>query len=183
MYLNVNYVIATQKYEFFNIYAEAHWKYHTFEGSYTCTCSFSKLRHKAYQKVWKCSLTFPLKNGIVTFYENCTNKYVTVDKLGGWYPPPLLTRLVVPYMYIRYNFWMAWAIITISTSKCAKMDNYLKRQNLIANAKSVISKNLRGWVPPPLFSRKVKIEFCQCHFLEVLQYQTNTFTNTFLKVC
>src|SRR6218665_3734885 len=47
------------------------WKYHTFKGYYIC--SFSKLRHKAHQKVWKCSLTFPLQNGIVTFYENCTN--------------------------------------------------------------------------------------------------------------
>src|SRR6218665_2956122 len=31
----------------FYIYAESHWKYHTFEGYYIC--SFSKLRHKAHQ--------------------------------------------------------------------------------------------------------------------------------------
>src|SRR6218665_2171357 len=46
-------------------------KYHTFEGYYIC--SFSKLRHKVHQKVLKCNLAFPLQNGIVTFYENCTN--------------------------------------------------------------------------------------------------------------
>jgi len=50
------------------IYAESQWKYHTFEGYYTC--SFSKLKHKAHQKEYKCSHTFPLKDGIVTFYEN-----------------------------------------------------------------------------------------------------------------
>ena len=44
------------------IYAESHWKYHTVEGYYNC--SFSKLRHKAHQKVCKCSPTFPLRNGI-----------------------------------------------------------------------------------------------------------------------
>src|SRR6218665_3959809 len=53
------------------IYAKSHFKYHTFEGYYICI--FSKLRRKVHQKVWKCSLTFPLQNGIVTFYENCTN--------------------------------------------------------------------------------------------------------------
>src|SRR6218665_3369272 len=58
----------------FYIYAESHWKYHTFEGYYIC--SFSKLRHKVNQKVRKCSLTFPLGNGIVTFYENCTNSFI-----------------------------------------------------------------------------------------------------------
>jgi len=31
------------------IYAKSHWKYHSFEGYYTC--SFSKLRHKAHQQV------------------------------------------------------------------------------------------------------------------------------------
>src|SRR6218665_2491934 len=96
VYLNVKYVIAIRSYELFYLYAESHWKCHTFEGYYTC--SFSKLRHKAHQQVRKCSLTFPLKNDIVTFYENSTNKYVRVDKLGGWYPPS-------GYLgYIRYNF-------------------------------------------------------------------------------
>src|SRR6218665_3041976 len=54
---------------------------------------------------------------------------------------------------------MAWAIITIYTSKCAQMDpnSCLKRQNCIPDVKSVISKNRRGWVPPPLGSRKVKM--------------------------
>jgi len=30
--------------------------------------------------------TTALMNGIVTFYENCTNKYVRVDTLGGGIP-------------------------------------------------------------------------------------------------
>jgi len=115
-------------------YAESHWRYHTFERYYTC--SGSKLRHKAHQKVWKCSLIFPLKNGIVTSYENCTNKYVRVDKLGVWWYPPLW----VPW-HIRYNFVMAWAIITISLNVRKWTPNsYLKRQNFISDAKSVISK-------------------------------------------
>src|SRR6218665_2313570 len=66
--------------------AESHWRYQTFERYYTCNCS--KLRHKARQKVRKCSFTFPLKNVVVTFYENCMNKYDIVDKLTEWYPPP-----------------------------------------------------------------------------------------------
>jgi len=37
---------------FFNFNAEFHWNDHTFEGYYTCI--FSKPRHKAHQKVWKC---------------------------------------------------------------------------------------------------------------------------------
>src|SRR6218665_1215491 len=44
-------------------------------------CSCSKMRHKAHRKVLKCSLTFPLKNGIVTCYVQCTKKYDRVDKL------------------------------------------------------------------------------------------------------
>src|SRR6218665_3303100 len=40
VYLNVKYVIATRRYDFFYIYAKSHWKYHTFEGYYIC--SFSK---------------------------------------------------------------------------------------------------------------------------------------------
>ena len=68
---SAKYVIATRSYEFLYIYAKSHGKYHTFEDYYIC--SFSKLRHKVHQKVWKCSLTFPLQYDIVTFYENCTN--------------------------------------------------------------------------------------------------------------
>jgi len=64
-------LLATRSNEFFYIYAEFHLKYHTFEGYYAC--SFIKLRHKVHQNVWECSLTFPLRNGEVTFYENCTN--------------------------------------------------------------------------------------------------------------
>jgi len=47
--LNVKYVIATRSYEFFIYTTESHWKYYTFEGYYIC--SFSKLKHKAHQKV------------------------------------------------------------------------------------------------------------------------------------
>jgi len=118
-----------------------------FEGYYNC--SISKIRYKANQKVLKCSLTFPLKNSIVTFYENCTNKYVRVDKLGRWYPPP------IGYLgHLRYNFLIAWAIITIYISICAQMDpnSYLKRHNFTPDAKGVISKRLYS----PLFSLKVK---------------------------
>src|SRR6218665_725472 len=98
VYFNVKYVIVTRSYEFFYIYAKSHWKYHTFEGYYTRSCSFSKLRHKAHHKVRKCSLTFPLKNCIVTFYENCTNKYVRADTLGGGIHPR------VPSVSKVYNF-------------------------------------------------------------------------------
>src|SRR6218665_2040822 len=58
------------KLRIFNIYANSHWKYHTFEGYYIC--SFSKLRHKVHKKECQCSPTYPLQNGIVTFYENFT---------------------------------------------------------------------------------------------------------------
>src|SRR6218665_726690 len=101
LYLNVKYVIATRSYDFFYLYAKPHWKYHTFEGYYICT--FSKLRHKVHQKVRKCSLTFPLQNGIVTFYENCTNN--------------MLQSIICYPRYLRYNSRMAWAIIIIYTSK------------------------------------------------------------------
>src|SRR6218665_1031473 len=50
---------------------KSHWKYHTFEGYYICV--FSKLRHKAHQKVRKCSPTVLLRSGVVTFYKNCSN--------------------------------------------------------------------------------------------------------------
>src|SRR6218665_788532 len=96
------------------MHAESHWRYHTFERYYTCSCS--RLRHKAHQKVRKCSLTFPLKNGIITIYENCTNKYGRVDKLGGWYPPPGYLE------YLKYSFLMLRAIITIYTSKCVQLE-------------------------------------------------------------
>ena len=72
MYFNVKYVIAIlEAMNFCYIYAKSHWKYHTFDGYYIR--SYSKLRHKVHQKVRECSLTLPLQNGIVTFYENCTN--------------------------------------------------------------------------------------------------------------
>ena len=71
------------------MYAESHWRYPTFERYYTCSCS--KLRYQTHQKVWKCSPTFPLPIGIVTFYDNVTNKYGGADKLGGGAHPFLGT--------------------------------------------------------------------------------------------
>ena len=70
---------TTRNYDCIYTYAKSHWKYHTFD-SY-CSCTSTKLRHKTQQKVRKCSITFPLKNGIITFYENCTNKYGRVDTI------------------------------------------------------------------------------------------------------
>jgi len=64
VYLNINYVIATRNYDSFNTGAVEQVRYHTVERYYTCSCS--KLRHQTHQKVCKYSLTFPLKNGIVT---------------------------------------------------------------------------------------------------------------------
>src|SRR6218665_1941926 len=152
MYLNIKYVIATRSCEFLYIYAESHWKYHTFEGYYIC--SFSKLRHKAHQKLCKCSPTSPLRNGIVTIYENGTNNNVTVDKLGGRYPPPGCPR------YLRYTFErheLSQQFIPLNVRKWTP-NSYLKRQNFIPDEKSVTSKNLRGgWVPPPLVARRLSI--------------------------
>ena|SRR6218665_1829700 len=56
---------------------------------------------------------------------------------------------------------MAWAIITINTSKCAQItpNSYLKRQNFIPDAKSVTWKKLWGWVPPPLVARRLTKAF------------------------
>src|SRR6218665_338407 len=127
------------------MYAASHWRYHTFERYYTSSCS--KLRHKANQKVLKCSLTYPLKNDIVTFYKNCTNKYGRVHKLrGGIHSPGYLGSL-------RYNFLMAWAIITyfipLNVSKWTT-NSYQKGQNFIPDARSVICKKPQrsGYHPP-----------------------------------
>src|SRR6218665_3495084 len=73
------------------------------------------MSQQTHQKVCKCSLTFPLKNVIVTFYENFTNKYGRDDKLGG-----VVTNLW--YLgYLRYNILMEMAIRTIYTSKCVQI--------------------------------------------------------------
>src|SRR6218665_1803035 len=97
------------------MYAESHWRYHPLKRYYTCSCS--RLRHQPHQTVRKCSLTFPPKNGIVTFYANATNKYGGTEKTWGWCPP------FSWYLgYLRYNVLMAWAIRTIYTSKCVQMD-------------------------------------------------------------
>src|SRR6218665_200607 len=116
--------------KFFYVYPESNWKYHTFEGYNIC--SFSKLRHNALQRVCKCSLTFPLQSCIVTCYENWTNAYVRVNK-----------RYTLPGClgYIRYNFLIAWAIITIYTFKCAQMDlkQLPNRSKFYSRCKSVIS--------------------------------------------
>src|SRR6218665_442499 len=94
-------------------YAESHWKYHTFDGYY-------KLRHKAHQMVLKCSLTFPLRNGIVIFYENCTNNMLQSIN-WGWYPwVPLVSKVKRLNVMGHHN-------------------NFLKSQHFIPDAKSVIS--------------------------------------------
>jgi len=51
VYFNVKYVIATRRYEFFYIYAESQWKYHTFESYYTC--SFGKTEAQSTSKGMK----------------------------------------------------------------------------------------------------------------------------------
>jgi len=135
-YLSVEHVIATRSYEFSYIYAESHWKYHSFEGYYICTCSFSKLRHKANQKVWKCSLIFPVRNSLVTVYENCMNNMLQSIS----------------------NFWTARAIITIYTSKCAQMDPQqpLITSKLHSRCKKCDTKKPLGvgGYHPPLVTRR-----------------------------
>jgi len=97
----------------FYIYAKSHCKYHTFEGYYTCSFCSSKLRHKVHQKVWKCSLSFPLQNSY--FLWKLHEYYVTVDNLGGGtmgvrmgeqggaFAPPWILR-------IFYHPWRWWEI-------------------------------------------------------------------------
>ena len=115
------------------------------------TCSFSKLRYKAHQKVWKCSLTFPLLNGIITFYENCTNKYVRVDKLvpSGY----------LGYLWYMYNFWMTWVIITIYISKCAQKDppQFPKTSKFYSRCKVWYQKTVRGGYHLPLVAWRLII--------------------------
>ena len=53
---------------------------------------------------------------------------------------------------------MAWAIITIYTSKCAQMDpQQLPKSSKFYSGckKSDIEKTLGGWVPPPLVARRL----------------------------
>src|SRR6218665_866942 len=124
----------------------SHWKYHTFERYNTRSCS--RLTHKAHQKVRKCGLTFPLKNRIVTFYENCTNKYDRVDKLRGVVSAPS------GFLgYFRYNVLMAWANVTTYTSKRVHMDPKQLPEMLTFGLQ-------RGWYP----TRKV---FSISHFLHL----------------
>src|SRR6218665_2018831 len=70
VYLNIKYAIATRNYKKIYTYAKSHLKFHTFDRYYSC--SSTKLRHKTERKVWKCSHTFPLKDGISTFYVSFT---------------------------------------------------------------------------------------------------------------
>src|SRR6218665_2392744 len=65
-----------------------------------------------------------LSIGLVTFYENFTNKYGGVDRLGVVVSPP-------GYLgYLWYNFLIAWAIRTIYTSRYVQINpsSCLKRQ-------------------------------------------------------
>src|SRR6218665_3363767 len=106
----------------FYIYAKSHWKCHTFEGYYIC--SFSKLRHKAHQKVCKCSLKFPLQNGIVTFYENCTNN---------------MLQSIIKWVVTFEWHGLSQQFIPLNVRKWTPT-SYLKRQNFIPDAKSVTLK-------------------------------------------
>ena len=86
VYLNVKYVIATRNYEFF-IYTQNLIDNITLSRVIISVASVNwGTKHiERYENV--ASLTIPLKNGIVTFYEDSTNKYVRVDKLGGGIHP------------------------------------------------------------------------------------------------
>jgi len=64
----------------------------------------------------------------------------------------------VPSVSIRYNFGMAWAIITVYTSKCAQMDpkKLLKTSEFHSRCKKCyIEKILGGGYNSPLGSPKV----------------------------
>src|SRR6218665_340335 len=86
----------------------------TLSSVITPVAAVNCMMHQTQQKVRKCSLTLALQNGIVTFYENCTNNYGRDDKLGGCVHPP-------GYLwYLRYNVLFTWAIRTIYTSNVYK---------------------------------------------------------------
>src|SRR6218665_87112 len=60
--------------------------------------------------------------------------------------------------YLRYNILMAWAIITIYTSKCAEMDpqQLLNRSIFYSRCKKCDIENTVGDGYHPLLSLKVK---------------------------
>jgi len=63
------------------------------------------------------------------------------------------------HRYLSYNFWMAWAIITIYTSKSAQMDpqQLPKTSKFYSKCKKCdIEKHLGGGGYHPLGSPKVK---------------------------
>src|SRR6218665_3740228 len=68
----------------------------------------------------KCSLTFPLQNGIdFTFYVNFTNKYAIESTITG--RREVVSILWVPG-YFRYNYLKVWDTGTSFSSKCVQMD-------------------------------------------------------------
>ena len=83
---------------------------------------------------------------------NCTNIMLQSIIYRGWYPPPGYLR------YLRYNFWMAWAIITIYASKCAQMDpqQLPKTSNFYSRCKKCDVEKTLGRVPLPLVARRLK---------------------------
>jgi len=78
---------------------------------------------------------------------------------GGTHPPGYPR-------YLRYNFWMAWAIITIYTSKCAQMDlqQLLKTSTFYSRCKKCdIEKTVGGvGTTPLLVARRLITECCKC---------------------
>jgi len=76
-----------------------------------------------------------------------TNKYGTVDKLGGG-----MHHLWVPRVSYRYNVLMASAIRTIYTSKCVQMDpEQLPETSTFYSIcnKCDMQNTVGGWIPPP----------------------------------
>src|SRR6218665_2068193 len=70
---------------------------------------------------------------------------------------------------------MAWAIITIYTSKCPQMDPKQQPETSTFYSrckKCDIKKNLRGWVPPPLGSPKVNDERSYAANLPYIRHST-----------
>src|SRR6218665_1693260 len=83
-------------------------------------------------------------------------KYARVDILERRYPPP-------GYLgYLRYNFLMAWAIITIYTFKCVQLDPQQLPKAYFLNSrcnKCDMQKTVGGVDATPLGSLKVNAGF------------------------
>ena len=118
---------------FVYIYAKSHWKYHTFDRYYSC-CS-TKLRHKTQQKVFKCSLTFPQRMAyLLSMGVSRLNKYSRLTK-GGIHPLGTLDILGITFEPSGPSS----KVLPLNVSKWTP-NSYLKRQNFISYATSVICK-------------------------------------------